>query len=111
MAIKFDTYVKKLPGKERNAIARRSTELIAEEATLRDLRKALHCSQEKVAEELGVNQAAVSKIERRADMYVSTLRSYIEAMGGSLDIIARFPGSSPVHISQFKALGWGGQQK
>lgn len=104
MAIKLDDYIKKLPKKERDAIKKRSKELIAEEATLQELRKAMHCSQEKVAEELGVNQAAVSKIERRADMYVSTLRSYIEAMGGSLDIVAQFPGSPPVHISQFKEL-------
>ncbi len=104
MAVKFDDYIKKLPRKERNAITKRSKELLAEEATLQELRKALHCSQEKVAGELGVNQAAVSKIERRADMYVSTLRSYIEAMGGSLEIIAQFPGSRPVHISQFREL-------
>ncbi|MBV8939028.1 MAG: helix-turn-helix transcriptional regulator [Alphaproteobacteria bacterium] len=104
MARSIDDYIKKLPKKRRDKIAKRAAELIAEEATLQELRKALHCSQEKVAEELGVNQAAVSKIERRTDMYVSTLRSYIEAMGGSLDIVAQFPGSPPVHISQFKEL-------
>ena len=104
MAKNINDYIKKLPKKRRDKIKARSAELIAEESTLQDLRKAMHCSQEKVAEELGVNQAAVSKIERRADMYVSTLRSYIEAMGGSLDIIAQFPGSPPVHISQFKEL-------
>lgn len=104
MARSINDYIKKLPKKERDAIKKRSVELIAQEATLQELRKALHCSQEKVADELGVNQAAVSKIERRTDMYVSTLRSYIEAMGGSLDIIAQFPGSPPVHISQFKEL-------
>ena len=104
MAKNINDYIKKLPKKRRDKIKARSAELIAEESTLQELRKAMHCSQEKVAEELGVNQAAVSKIERRADMYVSTLRSYIEAMGGSLDIIAQFPGSPPVHISQFKEL-------
>ena len=104
MAKNINDYIKKLPKKRRDKIKTRSAELIAEESTLQELRKAMHCSQEKVAEELGVNQAAVSKIERRADMYVSTLRSYIEAMGGSLDIVAQFPGSPPVHISQFKEL-------
>jgi DNA-binding XRE family transcriptional regulator len=104
MAIKFDDYIKKLPKKERDAIAKRSAELIAEESTLQELRKALQCSQTTVARKLHVNQAAVSKIERRTDMYVSTLRSYIEAMGGSLEIVAQFPGSPPVHISQFKEL-------
>lgn len=104
MAKNINDYIKKLPKKHRDKIKARSAELIAEESTLQELRKAMHCSQEKVAEELGVNQAAVSKIEHRADMYVSTLRSYIEAMGGSLDIVAQFPGSPPVHISQFKEL-------
>ena len=104
MAINADDYVKKLPKKRRDAIAKRAAELIAEEATLREIRKAQRRSQAKVAKKLHVNQAAVSKIESRTDMYVSTLRSYIEAMGGSLEIIAQFPGSPPVHISQFKEL-------
>jgi len=104
MAINADDYVKKLPKKRRDKIAKRAAELIAEETTLQELRKALHCSQTKVAKKLHINQAAVSKIERRADMYVSTLRSFIEAMGGSLEIVAQFPGSAPVHISQFKEL-------
>ena len=104
MAINFDDYVRTLPKKQRDAIAKRAAELIAEEATLREIRKAQHRSQAKVAKTLQINQAAVSKIESRTDMYVSTLRSYIEAMGGKLEIIAQFPGSPPVHISQFKEL-------
>ncbi len=104
MAINFDDYIKKLPKKERDAIAKRSAQLIAEEATLRETRKAQHRSQAQVAKTLHINQAALSKIESRTDMYVSTLRSYIEAMGGSLEIVAQFPGSPPMHISQFKEL-------
>lgn len=104
MAIKFSDYIKTLPKKECDAIAKRSAELIAEEATLQEIRKARRRSQTKVAKALHVNQAAVSKIESRTDMYVSTLRSYIEAMGGKLEITAQFPGSPPVHISQFKEL-------
>ena len=57
-----------------------------------------------MARTLGVKQAAVSKLERRTDMYVSTLRGLIEAMGGTLEIVARFPGRPPVRISQFEAL-------
>ena len=104
MAINMDDFIKKLPKKEQQAIAKRSAELIAEEATLREVRKAQRRSQAKVAKKLNVNQAAVSKIESRTDMYVSTLRSYIEAMGGKLEITAQFPGSPPVRISQFKEL-------
>ena len=104
MAIKFDDFIKSLPEAQQKRIAKRTAELIAEEATLREIRKAQRRSQTKVAKKLKVNQAAVSKIESRTDMYVSTLRSYIEAMGGSLDIVARFPGSPPVRISQFREL-------
>ncbi len=104
MAINSLDYIKKLPKAEQRAIAKRAAELLAEEATLQELRKARKQSQARVARKLNVNQAAVSKIERRADMYVSTLRSYVEAMGGSLEIVAQFPGSAPVRISQFEGL-------
>lgn len=59
--------------------------------TLHDLRKARAVSQETLAEKLAVGQPAVAKLERRADMYVSNLRRYIEALGGTLEITARFP--------------------
>jgi transcriptional regulator with XRE-family HTH domain len=96
----------KLPKKRRQAIAKRAAELIAEEATLRQLREARERSQEEVARKLNIKQAAVSKLERRTDMYLSTLRGYIEAMGGQLEIIARFPNRS-VRITQFEELGPG----
>ncbi len=104
MAKNVNDFIKKLPKRRQDIIEKRAAKLIATEATLQELRKALHHSQEKVGEELGVSQAAVSKIERRTDMYVSTLRAYIEAVGGRLDIVARFPGGPPVHISQFEEL-------
>jgi hypothetical protein len=56
-----------------------------------------------MAEKLHIKQAAVSTLERRTDMYLSTLRSYIEAMGGELEIIARFP-QRAVRIVQFGTL-------
>ncbi len=89
--------------KDQQAIARRTAELIAEEATLRQLRQARERSQAAVAVKLHIKQAAVSKLERRTDMYLNTLRSYIEAMGGTLEIIARFPDQA-VRITQFEAL-------
>jgi ribosome-binding protein aMBF1 (putative translation factor) len=103
MAIRFDDYMAKLPKKRQQAIKKRAAELIAEEATLRQLREARTRSQEEVAKKLHIKQAAVSKLERRADMYVSTLRSYIEAMGGKLEIIARFPNQA-VRIMHFETL-------
>jgi predicted transcriptional regulator len=103
MAIRLDDFVAKLPKKQQRAIQKRTAELIAEEATLRQLREARERSQVEMTEKLHIKQAAVSKLERRTDMYLSTLRSYIEAMGGQLEIIARFP-QRAVRIVQFEAL-------
>ena len=103
MAIRFDDYVAKLPEKDQEAIQKRTAELIAEEATLRQIREARERSQEAVAQKLHIKQAAVSKLERRTDMYLSTLRGYIEAMGGKLEIVARFP-DQVVRITQFEEL-------
>lgn len=103
MAIRLDDFMAKLPDEDRQAIAKRTAELITEEVTLRQLREARERSQEEVAKKLHIKQAAVSKLERRADMYLSTLRSFIEAMGGKLEIVARFPNQA-VRITQFEAL-------
>jgi transcriptional regulator with XRE-family HTH domain len=58
---------------------------------LHELRKNREVSQEELAAKLSVGQPAVAKLERRADMYVSNLRRYVEALGGKLEITARFP--------------------
>ena len=105
MARTLDDFIASLPFEEQHAIHQEAERLIAEEMTLRALRKARACSQEKVGHLLHIKQAAVSRLERRTDMYVSTLRSFIEAMGGELDIIARFPDHPSVRISQFEELG------
>jgi len=104
MAETLESVLASLPKERQVAIAEQTRKLIAEEMTLRQLRKARERSQRTVGEILNINQTAVSKIERRTDMYVSTLRSYIEAMGGELDIIARFPDRPPVRINQFEEL-------
>ena len=70
---------------------------------LAETRRALKLSQEELAETLNVGQAAVAKLEKRADMYVSTLRRFIEAMGGELEIVARFP-DHDVRIKNFRDL-------
>jgi transcriptional regulator with XRE-family HTH domain len=71
------------------------------EMPLAELREAREMTQVHLAKILGVNQAAVSKLERRADMYVSTLQSFVKAMGGELKITARFP-EGTVEINQFE---------
>jgi Helix-turn-helix domain len=83
-------------------VTSRVSELKADMA-LHELRQARERSQEDLARELKVGQPAVAKLERRADMYVSNLRRYIEALGGSLEITARFPEGS-VNIVNFGEL-------
>jgi predicted transcriptional regulator len=70
---------------------------------LEELRDALRLTQQHLAETLQVDQSAISKLERRTDMYVSTLERFIEAMGGRLEIRAVFPEGS-VRITQFEKL-------
>jgi len=77
------------------------TQKMIAEMALDELREAREMTQVHLAKILGVNQAAVSKLERRADMYVSTLQSFVKAMGGELKITARFP-EGTVEINQFE---------
>src|SRR5262249_12548792 len=104
MAIRARDYIAKLPESEQRAIKEEAQRLIAEELTLAQLREARRRSQAELAQKLGVQQAAISRLERRTDMYLSTLRGLVEAMGGSLEIVARFPDRPPVRINQFKTL-------
>lgn len=80
-----------LPPARRAKISARANELIGEEMALQHVRKALDLTQEQMAKLLGIGQDSVSRIESRSDMLISTLQSYIEAMGGSLKVIAEFP--------------------
>lgn len=66
----------------------------------KDLRKAIGKTQTAVARRLKVGQDAVSKLEGRSDMYISTLRSVLKAMGGELELIARFPNRPPVLLQE-----------
>ncbi len=70
---------------------------------LAEVRRALKLSQQEIGQALRIKQGSVAKIEKRADMYVSTLRRFIEAMGGELEIVARFP-DHPVRIKNFADL-------
>ena len=103
MARKFAELEAKMPAE---AIARsdaRYREMIAE-MPLHELRRARGMSQERLAKVLHIKQPNVAKLEKRTDIYVSTLRATIEAMGGTLDIVARFPDGS-VKITNFSSIG------
>lgn len=94
-----------LPTDQQDAVAMRANELIAEELTLQDLRKAQNLTQKRMAELLGIGQDNVSRMENRSDMLVSTLRSYISAMGGELDLIVRFPDRPAVALKSLFDAG------
>ena len=90
------------PSRQRK-IKDRAAELIAEEFTLRDLRKAKQITQEEVARRLRGRQVYVSRLERRADMKLSTLREYVRALGGDLQLMVTFPGDAPVSLRDIGA--------
>ena len=94
-----------LPEDRRKEVEKLADALIAEEMTLRDLRKARNQTQARVAEKLGINQENVSRIEQRSDLLISTLSGYVEAMGGTLNLVAEFPDRPPVTLSGIAALG------
>jgi DNA-binding XRE family transcriptional regulator len=88
---------------ERKARTAAKAHALRAEMPLAELRQARERSQEELARELKVGQPAVAKLEKRADMYVSNLRRYVEALGGSLEITARFP-EGAVNITNFSDL-------
>ncbi len=96
----FSQLRNKMSTKARAAALKKTQQLML---PLQELRQARQMSQERLAQILDTRQANVSRLERRTDMYISTLRSYIEAMGGELDIIARFP-DGEIHVNQFSQL-------
>jgi DNA-binding XRE family transcriptional regulator len=102
MAKRFKDLRAKMPAESQARAHARAQQMLAE-LPLQELRQARRMSQERLAELLGGKQASVSKLEHRTDMYVSTLRSYVEALGGALDIVARFP-DGDVRIKQFTDL-------
>jgi ribosome-binding protein aMBF1 (putative translation factor) len=99
MAKKFSALYDKLPAVSKVRIEAKVDKMLAE-MPLHELRQARGLSQKMLADVLHIKQPAVSKIEQRTDMYISTLRSHIEAMGGQLEITANFPDGS-VKISRF----------
>jgi transcriptional regulator with XRE-family HTH domain len=91
--------INKLTRAQRRKVEARAAQLIAEEMTLQELRHARKITQQKIAKALHIGQEGVSKIERRSDLLISTLRRTVEAMGGSLSLVAEFPDRDPVVLS------------
>jgi transcriptional regulator with XRE-family HTH domain len=95
----LDSIRKELPAARRKKIQARTDELIAEEMTRQELRRARSLTQVAVAKNLNMTQDAVSRLEKRTDVLISTLSRYIEAMGGKLSLVAKFPDRDPVILS------------
>ena len=104
MATALHDKMKSVGSRRRKKIEARVAELVAEEMALRELRKAHHRTQASMAKQLGISQDGVSRLEKRSDLLLSTLRNYVEAMGGNLSLIAEFPDQPPVMLSGFSDI-------
>ncbi|MEI5997255.1 XRE family transcriptional regulator [Paraburkholderia bengalensis] len=102
MARKYEELRAQMPPESRARSEALAEKLLAE-MPLHDLRHARGLSQEALARRLNVKQPSIAKLEQRTDMYISTLRDHIRALGGELEIIARFP-EGDVKITNFAQL-------
>jgi transcriptional regulator with XRE-family HTH domain len=87
--------------KFRQSVKQHTAELIAEELNLRELRRLRKLTQARLSKKLKIGQEGVSRIEKRTDLYLSTLRSYVEGLGGKLSLTVEFPDRAPVILSGF----------
>jgi DNA-binding XRE family transcriptional regulator len=99
MGITLKEKMKDLSPERRKQIEARTAELIKEQMTLQELRRARKLTQIRVAKALGITQDSVSRLEKRSDLLLSTLRKTVEAMGGRLSLVAEFPDRPPVALS------------
>ena len=100
MGRRIDDVIAALPGNRREHVGARFDELRGEVEGLGELRRAAGKAQAEIARTLNIKQPSVSKIEKQADMYLSTLKSYVEAIGGQLDLIVRLPSRAPLRIER-----------
>lgn len=100
MGRRLDDVIAALPDDRRARVEARFEELRDEVESLGELRRAVGKAQTDIAATLKIKQPSVSKIEKQTDMYLSTLKSYIEAVGGQLDIVVRLPDRPPLHITR-----------
>jgi len=107
MPTNVDDIIKKLRPAQRRKVEARAAQLIAEEMTLRELRRARKLTQARIAKTLGITQDSVSRLEKRSDLLLSTLRKTVKAMGGNLSLVAEFPDRAPVVLSGIVQEGRG----
>jgi transcriptional regulator with XRE-family HTH domain len=93
--------LKEIGRNRREKIRVRTRELVAREMSLRELRHAVNKTQKTLARTLKMGQDGVSRLEKRSDLLLSTLRNYVEAVGGNLTLVAQFPDKGPIAIGGF----------
>jgi DNA-binding XRE family transcriptional regulator len=99
MTVSLEEILRNLPEERRCRIEQRTAELIAEELHLRELRRLRKLTQARLSKKLKIGQEGVSRIEKRTDLYLSTLRSYVEGVGGELTLMVKFPDRPPVILA------------
>ena len=100
MGRSLEEIVAELPDERRERVEARYLQLRQEIEGLRELRRLAGKAQAEIATTMKIRQPSVSKIEKQADMYLSTLRSYVEAAGGELDLVVRLPGRAAIHLQR-----------
>jgi hypothetical protein len=100
----LDQVFAKLPKARRVKIEARVAELIAEEKSLHDLRKAMNKTQVAMAAKLRLGQDSISRLEHRTDMLLSTLGDYVKALGGELHLVVEFPNRPPVRLPRLGSI-------
>lgn len=104
MGRKLNDIIATLPAERGERVEARFQELKGEVESLGELRRAVGKAQAEIASALKIKQPSVSKIERQADMYLSTLKSYVEAIGGQLDLVVHLPSRAPLRIERLGDL-------
>ena len=105
MATTLRDIVKGLPAERRARIEAEADRLHEEYKTLQELRKARELTQVEIARTLNIRQATVAQMEKRSDLLISTLRGYVEGMGGKLKLVVEFPDRAPMQIGGLGELG------
>ena len=104
MARNVDDVIEKLRPAQRKRVETRAAQLIAEEMTLQQLRRARKLTQAKLAKSLHIGQEGISKLEQRSDLLISTLRHCVKGMGGELHLVAEFPDRPAVKLTGFREM-------
>jgi hypothetical protein len=95
----LDEKLNALNSSRRMKIEQRAEQLIAEELTLQQLRKAHHKTQVQIAKRLHMTQAEISRLEQRSDLLLSTLRKFVQGMGGRLSLVSEIPDKNPLKLA------------